>query len=493
MRWRIAELNATYASLPKHFYEEISPTPVKNPQLVFLNEKLVKELKINLENLSQQNRAAIFSGNTLIEGSKPLALAYAGHQYGYFVPQLGDGRAILLGDIANHVGERFEIQLKGSGRTRFSRQGDGRSPLGPAMREYIVSEFMHTLNIPTTRSLAVVTTGETVRREATKPGGILTRVSKSHVRIGTFEYFAARNDTTALKTLADYMITHYYPAAKIAKNPYQALLEAIIDAQAHLIAQWLQIGFIHGVMNTDNTSIVGETLDYGPCAFMDAFDPHAVFSSIDRQGRYAYTNQAPIAQWNLSALAHCFLPLLAMNQQEATALTLEAVQAFLPAHKRYWLEGMCAKIGLQNCCAADLTLIESFLKLMHRQQADFTLSFRYLSQAISPAADSSRLKELFHNSPDLDLWLAQWQARLQTEPTSLSEIKKRMNLINPLFIPRNHLIEQAIEAAEHQNDFEKAQHLIAVLTHPYDEQPMNDLYKSPPTPEERVFHTFCGT
>ena len=484
------KFNNNYASLPEHFYEVVKPTLVKNPHLVLLNEQLAKDLQIDLSSIDTAN---IFSGNVLVEGSKPIALAYGGHQYGYFVPQLGDGRAILLGDISDVFGNHFEVQLKGAGQTRFSRQSDGRLPLGPAIREYIISEFMHSINIPTTRSLAVVTTGEMVMREKLLPSAVLTRISKSHVRIGTFEYFAARGDVAALRLLADYMIKNYYPTSGSANNPYEALLQSIIDAQAYLIAKWSCVGFIHGVMNTDNTSIVGETIDYGPCAFMDAFDPDTVFSSIDRHGRYAYANQAEIAQWNLTMLAKCFIPILSNDINEAIGIAQEAIASFMPAYERYWLKNMGVKIGIPNPHPNDSMLINDLLDLMYKYHVDFTLSFRCLSQVVGPKSDAKELKNLFNNGRDFSEWLKRWQVRLGTESRSALAIESHMNSVNPLFIPRNHVVEQAIELAINENDFTAVNALIQVLSNPYTDRAACDKYKSPVEASGRVYKTFCGT
>ncbi|MFA6600587.1 MAG: YdiU family protein [Candidatus Omnitrophota bacterium] len=483
----------SYARLPERFYERIHPVPVKAPRLVQWNDACAKELGIDSEDLSLEERAFIFSGNVLLPGAEPIALAYAGHQFGHFVPQLGDGRAVLLGEVFDLYGKRRDIQLKGSGQTRFSRQGDGRAALGPMIREYIVSEAMHALGIPTTRSLALVTTGEPVYREAVQPGAILARVAASHIRVGTFEYFAAGQDQEALKILADYVIGRHFPGAQKAENPYAALLKAVVDAQATLVARWMHAGFIHGVMNTDNTSISGETIDYGPCAFLDAYDPATVFSSIDHHGRYAFGNQGPIAAQNLAGLADCLLPLLHEDPQQALALSKEIVGSFPILFNRYWLEGMCAKIGLKQGQPEDLPLIQDLLTLMKGHQADYTLSFRALCGGIDEKFDAAALRILFSNSGEFDQWLIRWRRRLVGEGKPASEIAEKMLRVNPAFIPRNHRVEQAIEAAVEQHDLSKMAHLIEVLSRPYDDQPANAEYMNPPKPEERVTQTFCGT
>jgi uncharacterized protein YdiU (UPF0061 family) len=489
----IACFDNSYTRLPERFYERVQPTAVLAPKLARLNEALVKELRLDLKTRSQEELAALFSGNILASGSEPIAQAYAGHQFGHFVPQLGDGRAILLGEVLDQAGKRRDIQLKGSGRTRFSRNGDGRAALGPVIREYILSEAMFHLGIPTTRSLAIVTTGEEVFRERPLPGAVLTRIAASHIRVGTFQYFLARGDTEAIKLLADYVIERHYPEAKTAQQPYEALLRAVADAQASLVAKWMQVGFIHGVMNTDNTAISGETIDYGPCAFMDEYDPDTVFSSIDQRGRYAYGNQGNIAEWNLMRFAECLLGLLDEHEERAIDKAKEALATFLPAFERTWGEGMCRKIGLTENEPDALLLIQDLLALMKEAQADYTLSFRYLSLGISQDAEAVPLKSLFSNSVEFDAWCARWRKQLQKEKKSASEIAQAMNRVNPAFIPRNHRVEQALQAAVTRHDFSKADQLIEVLSKPYDDQPANSAYMAPPKPDERVHETFCGT
>ncbi len=482
----------SFARLPERFYERILPVSVKKPTLICWNEACSEELGI-MQDLSRDERASFFSGNTVFPGSEPIALAYAGHQFGYFVPQLGDGRAVLLGEVMDIYGKRRDIQLKGSGQTRFSRQGDGRAALGPMIREYVVSEAMHALGIPTTRSLAVVTTGEPVYRETAQPGAILTRVAASHIRVGTFEYFAARQDHEALKILADYVIGRHFPEAQRAENPYASLLKAVMEAQASLVARWMHVGFIHGVMNTDNTSISGETIDYGPCAFLDAYDPATVFSSIDHHGRYAFGNQGPIAEQNLASLAGCLLPLLHEEPEQALALSKEIMESFPEYFNRYWLEGMCGKIGIKAGRSEDLKLVQDLLMLMKDHQVDYTLSFRALCGGVTEKSDVAVLKSLFSNSKDFDQWLILWRRRLVLEGKSSMEIEENMSRVNPAFIPRNHRVEQAIEAAVGRNDLSKMEHLMEVLSRPYDDHPANAEYRDPPKPEERVTQTFCGT
>ncbi|WP_010299699.1 protein adenylyltransferase SelO [Candidatus Odyssella thessalonicensis] len=483
----------SYLDLPDKFYQHIAPTPVNKPEILLLNTDLAAELGLNLQTLTTDKITAIFSGNHVPKGTQPIALAYAGHQFGHFVPQLGDGRAILLGEIIDIHGKRRDIQLKGSGRTQFSRRGDGRAALGPVLREYIISEAMQALGITTTRSLAVIKSGELVRRETLLPGAVLTRVASSHIRIGTFEYFAARQDVAALKLLADYAIDRHYPDAKHAANPYLYLLKAVIQAQAYLVAKWMQVGFIHGVMNTDNTSITGETIDYGPCAFMDTYDPNTVYSSIDYYGRYAYANQPPIAQWNIGSLIECLLFMLAFEEDQAKQTKAELIQLFQTAYQEHWLNNMASKLGLSQPSTVDLPLIQEFLRLMRTNKADYTLSFYYLRPAIDAAADSKDLKNLLGQEPGLETWLKAWRARLSQENQNKLQTVAIMAAANPVFIPRNHRVEQAIKAAVEHNDLSLAKRLISVLSRPYVEQPENYEYMLPPSPGEEVLQTFCGT
>lgn len=483
----------SYARLPEQFYERIQPVAVKAPTLVHLNEALAKELQLDFRHLNQSSIAALFAGNTLAQGADPIAQAYSGHQFGHFAGQLGDGRAVLLGEVIDMHGRRRDIQLKGSGRTRFSRGGDGRAALGPVIREYILSEAMHHLGIPTTRSLAIVTTGEEVFRETALPGAVLTRIAASHIRVGTFQYFMARQDADSIKQLADYVIQRHYPKAKKEKYPYEALLRFVADRQASLVAKWMHVGFIHGVMNTDNTAISGETIDYGPCAFMDEYDPATVFSSIDHGGRYAYGNQGSIAEWNLARLAECLLGLLHENQERSLEAAKEALDTFREVFERYWIEGMCGKIGITKKQAEDVTLLQDLLELMKKHQADYTLSFRYLCYCIDENEDASKLKALFANSPEFDAWCVRWRKRLGDEKHSTAAITLSMRRLNPAFIPRNHRVEEALQAAVLENDFSKTEQLVEVLSKPYEDQPSNVAYMVPPKPEERIRQTFCGT
>ncbi len=481
----------SYARLPDSFYARISPAPVKNPELIALNLPLAEELGLNLATASSTDLAAIFSGNVLPEGAEPIAQAYAGHQFGHFVPQLGDGRALLLGEVTDTHGIRRDIQLKGSGQTPFSRSGDGRAAVGPVMREYIVSEAMHALGIPTTRSLAMVATGEPVYRETALPGAILTRVAASHLRIGTFEFFAARRMEPELKQLTEYALTRHYPKAA-RENPAITLLQEVMTAQTRLVARWLGVGFIHGVMNTDNMSISGETIDYGPCAFMDHYDSDKVFSSIDRHGRYAYSNQPVIAHWNVVKLAETLLPLIDEDTERAVELAQEELERFPALFADASKEVMGAKLGFSRQAEGDETLIEDFLALMEQQGADFTRSFRALCDA-AENPEANRLVEEMNEPEQVKQWLVRWRARLESEPVSSREIADAMRRANPAYIPRNHQIERAIAAATEHQDFTLMRTLQDVLTEPYQERADYPEYAKAPLPQERVMQTFCGT
>jgi serine/tyrosine/threonine adenylyltransferase len=485
--------SSSYARLPEHFFARVDPTPVARPRLIQVNRKLADELSLDLGTFDDDSLAALFAGNTLPPGAEPIAMAYAGHQFGQFVPQLGDGRAILLGEVLDRAGVHRDIQLKGSGRTPYSRNGDGRAALGPVLREYLLSEAMHALGVPATRALAAVTTGERVNREGPVAGAVFTRVAASHVRVGTFQYFAARGDDAAVKRLADYVIARHYPAANQSERPYMALLRAFMDRQASLIAQWQQFGFIHGVMNTDNMAVSGETIDFGPCAFLDAYGPEVVFSSIDRAGRYAYGNQPHAAQWNLARFAETLLPLLDSQPEAALAVATEALATFLPRYAEHWLAGMRRKLGLLVAEDGDRQLIESLLDAMHANQADFTLTFRRLCDAAINSTADSQLRVLFANPGDWDNWAVSWRARLTREPHAPAARATAMQDVNPAYIPRNHRVEQAINAAAEREDYSLFAALLQVLSRPFDTQPEFTAYTTPPLPTERVFKTYCGT
>jgi uncharacterized protein YdiU (UPF0061 family) len=483
----------TYAALPDGFFARVAPTPVTAPRLIKLNRPLAVRLGLDPDLLESPEGAEILAGKRLPDGAEPIAMAYAGHQFGYFVPQLGDGRAILLGEVIDIDGIRRDIQLKGSGPTPFSRRGDGRAALGPVLREYIVSEAMAALGIPTTRSLAVTVTGEHVMRETALPGAVLTRVASSHIRVGTFQYFAARGDTEGVKRLADHAIARHYPQAAEAERPYHTLLEGVITRQAELVARWLQVGFIHGVMNTDNTSISGETIDYGPCAFMDHYDPAAVFSSIDEQGRYAYANQPRIALWNLTRLAECLLPLFSDDKDKAIEQAQSVLAEFPAKFTAAYQSGLRQKIGLFTARDGDEALVQDLLDAMAKNKADFTLTFRGLSAAAEDAARDQDARTHFADPIAYDEWVARWRQRTGEEPQTPAERAGMMRAVNPAFIPRNHRIEAVIQAAVARDDYAPFEELIAVLAKPYEEQPAFADYANPPEPHQRVLQTFCGT
>ncbi|HEY9053102.1 MAG TPA: YdiU family protein [Gammaproteobacteria bacterium] len=487
-----------YLALGEGFCERIKPTPVTKPALIKFNHELAAELGVSRDEFDEHFLADVFSGNLIHDSCEPLAMAYAGHQFGNFNPQLGDGRAIYLGELNLVKGGSIDIQLKGSGRTRYSRGGDGRAALGPVLREYLVSEAMHKLNVPTTRALAAVTTGEQVARERLLPGGVITRAASSFIRVGSFQYFAMRDDMRSVKTLADYVIEKNYPEVADAENPYLALFEAIVLRQASLIAQWMHLGFIHGVMNTDNMSIAGETIDYGPCAFMDFYNHQQVYSSIDRQGRYAYSNQPNIGIWNLSRLAEALLPLFAGDADVAVIKAQNIMQKYINGYAHAWLSGFRTKCGLTSAAGVkpeeDKALLESLLDTMDENQADFTLTFYYLSQLNAEANEKdAAIRDLFVNREAMDAWLVRWRERLSLEAMNDSERQASMQSVNPVYIPRNHQIEIAIRAAEDYNDFAPFHALHDVLKNPFQYQQGKDNYMLPPTPEEEVKKTFCGT
>ncbi len=486
-----------FARLGEPFFAEAQPTTVNRPTLIKFNAELARELGISVDNVSDAELAEVFSGNALPAGAEPLAMAYAGHQFGHFVPQLGDGRAIWLGELRALDDAYYDVQLKGSGRTAFSRNGDGRAALGPVLREYLVSEAMHRLGVPTTRALAAVATGEEVARERPLPGGVITRVAASFIRVGTFEYFAARGDVAAVQKLADYVMARNYPELAAAEQPYVALLAAAIARQARLIARWMQFGFIHGVMNTDNMSIAGETMDYGPCAFMDGYKHQRVFSSIDHYGRYAYNSQPGIGLWNLVRLAETLLPLLAESTDDAVKIAETHLETYKDQYEAAWLAGMRAKLGLTAGVESDeqdRALIGALLDVMDENEADFTLTFYHLSRLDAQAgARDEEARNLFVRPAQFDEWLAQWRARLKRETQSDAARQGAMQTVNPVYIPRNHRIEAAIRAAEDRGDYSAFHELHTVLQNPYAEQVGKERYRLPPEPEEVVSKTFCGT
>ena len=487
----------TYALLPERFYCRLNPTPVAAPRLVKVNVDLAQALGLDPDALASEQGVEILSGNRVAEGSQPLAIAYAGHQFGHFVPQLGDGRANLLGEVTARDGVRYDIQLKGSGPTPFSRGGDGRAALGPVLREYIVSEAMSALGVPTTRALAAVTTGERVLRERVLPGAVLTRIAASHLRVGTFEYFAAQRDTEGIRILADYAIARHYPDAAPAKNPYRALLDAVIAGQAKLVAQWMLLGFIHGVMNTDNTSISGETIDYGPCAFMEAYDPATVFSSIDHQGRYAYGNQPRVALWNLTRLAEALLPVLVQeegSEEAALASANEALAAFPGMFEISRLAGLRHKLGLFTERDGDTALVQDLLERMTTNRADFTLTFRRLCDAAVGPGYDSEVSRAFHRS---------WRLTTRGPPHRARGWKKsrfrrrsaRQRCARSILHSSLVTIwsRPALNAAVEQQDFQPFEELLDVVSRPYDDRPGWERFGIPANPEESVTQTFCGT
>ena len=482
-----------YAGLPERFFARVQPTRVAAPRLIKLNQTLATDLNVDVSGFDAAALANLFSGNDLPQGAVPIAMAYAGHQFGHFVAQLGDGRAILIGEMRDRAGVLRDIQLKGCGRTPYSRSGDGRAALGPVLREYLVSEAMHALGIPATRTLAAVTTGESVQRETALPGAILTRVAASHVRVGTFEYFAARGDVAGTKILADYVIDRHYPLCAHDRSPYLALLKQVVSRQAALIAGWMSVGFIHGVMNTDNMAVSGETIDFGPCAFMDAFDPATVFSSIDQLGRYAYSNQPNAALWNLARFAETLLPLIDADTQRAIGAATEAIATFETLFNDAWLGAIRRKLGLSSSEQGDRQLAEDLLKAMHRNQADFTLSFRALCAAARDRRGDGQVRARFLNALDYDEWALRWRARTSREARTPESRAESMLEVNPAYIPRNHRVEQMIVAAVEHGDFAPFEKLSEVLAAPCLERAAFAEYENPPQPAERVLQTFCGT
>jgi uncharacterized protein YdiU (UPF0061 family) len=486
-----------YVALGDRFSVKTKPVPVSKPGLIRFNEVLARDLGFSASATDPADVAAVFAGNHVPDSAEPVAMAYAGHQFGHFVPQLGDGRAILLGEITMNDDRTVGMHLKGSGRTHFSRNGDGRAALGPVLREYLVSEAMHALNVPTTRALAAVTTGEPVVREEILPGAVITRVARSFVRVGTFEYFAARGDLDSVRQLADHVISQNYPAAADSDQPYVELLKAVISRQARLIAQWMHIGFIHGVMNTDNMSVAGETIDFGPCAFMDAFDHNQVYSSIDQQGRYAYANQPPIGLWNLTRLAECLVPLFGDDTDAGVDVAKSLLADFVDQYESTWLTGMRHKCGLTvqpDTDRRDRALVNDLLDTMAAGHADFTLTFRHLSElGAEPGPADQSMRRLFDPPARFDAWIAEWRQRLALETRTESERQAVMRAVNPAYIPRNHQVEAAIRAAEDHGDFSVFHELHGVLQQPFEEQPDKARYQVPPAPEEVVRHTFCGT
>ena len=480
------KLSNSYIGLPEEFYQQIDPTPVKNPSLLIFNEELANSLNIELK---EDDKLNFFSGNKIPKDSIPVALNYSGHQFGNFVHQLGDGRAILLGEVRNK-NESYDIQLKGSGQTKFSRQGDGRSALGPVLREYILSEAMYHLGIPTTRSLAAVATGEHVVRDSFEPGGILTRVAKSHLRVGTFEYFASRQQWEDLKLLADFAIQRHFPKIRETDNHYLELLKKVASNQSILIANWMSVGFIHGVMNTDNFTISGETIDYGPCAFLDEYHPGKVFSSIDQNGRYAYGNQPSISSWNLASLAGCLIAFIDKDSDKANELATEVLENYSIDTNQRILDLMCKKIGLDGSKKNNQEILRNLLKLMMDNESDFTITFRSLSDILLNNSDNFLAQ--FHQKNEVAGWINNWKSALNLENKNVGEIISNLNNTNPMYIPRNHQVQKAIEES-YLGNLKVLEEMLEVLKNPFQENVSLSHYSEAPSEQQRVTQTFCGT
>lgn len=482
----------TYATELEGFYIPWKGESVPEPKVIFLNRELAEELGLDADVLMTDTGARMLAGIEAEEGTTPLTQAYAGHQFGGFVPQLGDGRALLLGELTDRAGARVDVQLKGSGRTPFSRGGDGKASLGPVLREYLMSEAMHTLGVPTTRALAALTTGEQIMRQGVEPGAILARVASSHIRVGTFQFFAARGETARVRQLADYTIARHFPELEGADDRYLQMLGAVRDAQAKLVAHWMSIGFVHGVMNTDNTTISGETIDYGPCAFMDAYDLGTVFSSIDRHGRYAYGNQPAIAQWNLMRFAETLLPLIdSEDTDRAVSLATDQVTAFQPIYMDRWLERMRAKLGLKSGDAGDLELVNELFKTLEHRDIDFTVFFRHLASVAR--GDSDQVRSMFEDATAIDAWLERWLARLGSEGEESSARADAMDRVNPIYIPRNHKVQEALDAAVDSDDLEPFRRLMSVLERPFDRREGLEEFEGRAPDSFGRYTTYCGT
>jgi len=481
----------SFAKQLEGFYVPFKGDTAPDPKLIKLNSTLANELGIDFSNLEDEEIAAILSGGADLKGALPLAQVYAGHQFGGFSPRLGDGRALLLGEVIGINGIRHDIHLKGSGRTVYSRGGDGKAALAPVLREYILAEAMHALDIPTTRALAAVLTGENVYRDTLLPGAVLARTASSHIRVGTFQYFASQGNYEKVKQLADYTIERHFRDIKSNPKPYLELLRMVCERQALLLAKWMHVGFVHGVMNTDNMTISGETIDYGPCAFIDHYDTSAVFSSIDHQGRYAYGNQVHMAQWNLARLAETLLPFIDEEPEESVNLATEVIRGFSEVYQQHWLKGMCNKIGLTGVKENDLDLVQQLLNLMQAEKVDFTLMFRTLSDAVS--AEFEVLRTLFNKSPDFDEWVLLWQQRSTKEQLKPEQRVELMNSVNPVYIPRNHLVEAALQAAEQDSNYEPFEKLMSVLEKPFENRQGLEAYAEAAPKEFGPYKTFCGT
>jgi len=490
------QFDNTYARLSDKLFTAQAPDAVSQPEFIAFNDDLAEQLGLNTQALRSADGLSVLAGNRIADGSEPIATVYAGHQFGNWVPQLGDGRAILLGEVLDKTGARFDIQLKGAGRTPYSRGGDGRAAIGPVVREYIVSEAMAALGVPTTRALAAVVTGDQVRRETALPGAILTRVAQSHIRVGTFQFFAARRDNDTIKLLTDHVIARHYPDLSEAENPALALLKAVLVKQAELISHWQGIGFIHGVMNTDNASVAGLTIDYGPCAFMDTYHPETVFSSIDHGSRYAYQNQPGIAQWNCANLAQCLLPLIDSDEEKSLSAAQAVIDDFPSIYTQAYLSRFKQKLGLNTDQADDAALVSDLLKTMSVEKVDFTNLFRALSHCsvdkTATDANDTSVHQLFSDPQAISGWLERWRLRHEIESTDSEKRQLLMQQSNPAYIPRNHQIEKVIQAA-YQSDYAPMQALSKVLSNPFSEQAGREIYAQPPETNEIVQATFCGT
>ena len=482
--------DSTYVRDLEGLYVPWRASPAPEPRLLALNEALAAELGLEAQALRAPEGVDLLVGNAVPEGATPVAQAYAGHQFGGYSPRLGDGRALLLGEVLDVHGRRRDLHLKGSGRTPFARGGDGKAAVGPMLREYVIGEAMHALGIPTTRALAVVATGDRVRRETLLPGAVLVRVASSHLRVGTFQYAAAQGDPDLLRRLADHAIARHHPHARDAERPYLAFFEAVVEAQASLVASWMLVGFIHGVMNTDNMAISGETIDYGPCAFMEAYDPATVFSSIDHGGRYAYGNQPAIAQWNLARLAETLLPLLDADLEAAVAAATDVLHGFAARYREHWDRGLRAKLGLGDRAPQDEALVDDLLVVMQAQRMDFTAFFRALSAAAR--GEEEPLRALAAEPAALDSWLGRWHAELASAGAEPKAAAEAMDKVNPVYVPRNHLVEDALAAAT-AGDLAQVERLVDVLSGPFEERPGLELYAAPAPPDFGAYQTFCGT
>jgi uncharacterized protein YdiU (UPF0061 family) len=486
----------TFAKLPERFYARVNPTSVASPRLVRVNRELADLLQLDFDALASAEGVEVLAGNRVAEGSAPLAMAYAGHQFGNFVAQLGDGRANLLGEVVGRDGIRYDVQLKGAGRTPFSRGGDGRAAIGPVLREYLVSEAMAAMGVPTTRALAAVLTGETVMREGELPGAVLTRVARSHLRVGSFEYFAARHDVEGIRLLAEYAMARHYPEAVAAERPFRAFLDGVVGRQASLVARWMGLGFVHGVMNTDNTSISGETIDYGPCAFLEGYDPATVFSSIDRQGRYAYGNQPRMMLWNLTRLAESLLPVLEQesgSEEAAVGSAQESLEGFAGQYAAARLAEFRRKLGLVESRDEDEALVEDLLEWMAAGKSDWTRTFRGLSEVLETAGGDFGGNGVVGDAPAFAAWVMRWRSRLAAEGADLAVRAKAMRGVNPAYIPRNHRVEAALRAAAERLEFGPFEELLGVVTSPFEEREGLERYGLAAKPEEAVRWTFCGT